>query len=85
MSKFDKFTDGYIYFCDCGVRAWMFYVVVIVISLIITLLDYTYQPWAFVVMFLGTMLMIGLWYRDYAIRYIPEFWIELGKGKNYQN
>lgn len=85
MSKFDKFTASYVLFCDCGVRAWMFYTVVVTISFVITLINPTYESWTAVAMFLGMMLMIGLWYRDYEIRYIPEFWIRLGHGKNFQS
>lgn len=85
MNKIEKFTDNYVLFINCGVRGWGIYTVVTLISFAIIIANPQYESWVAVLMFLGMITMFGVWYRDYAIRYIPKFWVELGKGKNYQD
>lgn len=84
MSKFERFTDAYCLFFDYGARGWIIFSVITLISLVLTFLDFVPQSWAVVAMFLGMMLMIGFWYWSYSVRKPPEFWIELGKGKNFK-
>lgn len=81
----NKFVDSYILFCNCGVRAWGMYTIVVLTSFAIFILNPAYQPWCAVAMALGMITMLGVWYYDYAIRYIPEFWIRLEQGKNFQS
>ena len=84
MSKLQKFVDGYCLFIDYGVIGWGAYAFITIVSTILAGLGFISHTVAITTMFLGMMVMVGFWYWGYTLRRVPEFWLDLAKGKNFQ-
>lgn len=79
--KISDFMDNYVGFIDYGVRAWFFAFFAFITILMIERTGYFDMAGILLLYWLVSLIVVGLWTRDYTRGYVPVWWLRLGYGK----
>ncbi|KND22834.1 hypothetical protein AFK20_01685 [Enhydrobacter aerosaccus] len=79
--KLSELADSYIGFIDYGVRAWFFAFFAFLTILVIERTGFFDMAGILLLYWLVSLIVVGLWTRDYTRGYVPVWWLRLGYGK----
>lgn len=85
MKNFEELMDAYCAFIEYGVRGWLLFAASAFIAFAITLFNASYDFVAATIMGMGFVAIVWFWSRDYALGYVPKFWLRMGRRKLKKN